>query len=71
MLTAAVGRAASRLRCRTLEVLWRAVVGRGASTAVVVSWRREGSNSLVVRRHVESAAFTLATGVVCVIRWRS
>lgn len=63
ILTAGVGLAASRVCSRAVEVLWRAVVGGRASTAVVVSWGREGSNALVVKRHVELAAFAQSTGV--------
>lgn len=66
VLTAAVGGAASRLCSRAGEVLWRAVVGRRASAAMVVSWRRERGNALIVGRHVELAAFTqvAAGGVI-------
>lgn len=71
ILTAAAGGATCRLCSRAGEVLWRAVVDGRASTAMVVSWRREGSNALVVVGHIESTAFELRASVVCVIRWRS
>jgi hypothetical protein len=65
ILTAGVRLAASRICGRAVEVLWRAVVGGRASTAVVVSWGRQGSNALVVGRHVELAAFAVFPGALC------
>ena len=65
LLTAGVGLAASKVCSRAVATLWRAVVGGRACTAVVVSWRCEGSNALVVRRHVELAAFAVFPGSVC------
>jgi hypothetical protein len=70
-LTAAVGWAACRLCSRAVKRLWRAVVDGGASTAVVVGWRCEGGNALVVGRHIELAAFARAMGDGDLIRWRS
>lgn len=65
VLTASVGLTASRVCGRAVETLRRAVVCGRASAAVVVSWRREGSNALIVRRHVELAAFAVFPGSVC------
>lgn len=71
VLTAAVGWAACRLCSGAVKRLWRAVVDGRASTAVVVGWRCEGGNALVVGRHIELAAFAQAMGDGDLIRWRS